>query len=84
MSSEGVVGCETSAVNDVPQEIDPRKVRIGMGIIGVILVAAVVLFFVADDNVGRAIFFAVAVACVVRMWLLVRWVRRSGPTAPST
>ena len=63
-------------VTDATPEIDPRKVRIGVALISVIFVVAVVLFFVADDTLGRAIFFAVAVACLIRMWLLVRWVRR--------
>jgi hypothetical protein len=70
-------------VTDTPPEIDPRKVRIGLAIVGVVFVAAVVLFFVADDAVGRAIFFAVAAACLFQMWRLVRWIRRSGPAAPT-
>jgi hypothetical protein len=63
-------------------EVDPRRIRIGLAIIGVIFVAAVVLFVVVDDPLGRAIFVGVGLVCIVRMLLLVRWVRGRDVTPP--
>ena len=54
---------------------DRRKVRLGLGLIGVVFVASVVLFFVINDTLGRAVFFGVAFVLLVRMILLVRWLR---------
>ena len=54
---------------------DRRKVRLGLGLIGIVFVAAVVLFFVVSDKFGKAICFGVAAVLLVRMLLLVKWLR---------
>jgi hypothetical protein len=54
---------------------DPRKVRIGLAMISVVVLAAVVLFLVIDDAIGRAIMFAVAALGIVRAYLLSRSLR---------
>ena len=57
-------------------QVDPRKVRIGLAMISVVVLVAVVLFVVIDDPVGRAVMFAVAVLGIVRAFLLTRSLRR--------
>jgi hypothetical protein len=57
---------------------NPRKVRLGLFIIGVILVAAIIMAIVVKDPVGRAIFVAIMILAFVRMILLVNWLRRGG------
>ena len=54
---------------------DRRKVRLGLAVIGLVFVAAVVLFFVVDDKFGKAVLFGVAAVLLVRMLLLVKWLR---------
>ena len=57
---------------------DPRKVRMGLAIISVVVVLAVVLLFVVEGPVGKALMFAVAATAIVRVALLVRWLRSEG------
>jgi hypothetical protein len=57
-------------------EPDPKKVRIGLVLISIVVLVAVVLFFVIDDAVSQAIMFAVAVLGIVRVAVLLRSVRR--------
>ena len=59
--------------------ISPARIRFGLIIIATLFVASIVLVAVVNDPIGRAIFFAIAVAAIVRGWLLVRWIRRGGP-----
>jgi hypothetical protein len=73
---------DSRTVEERSTDIDPRKVRVGLAVVALIFVASVVLFFVVDDPLGRAIFFAVGVVCLVRVGLLARWVRRGGNAAP--
>jgi hypothetical protein len=56
-------------------ERDPRKVRIGLAIISLVVVIAIVLFAVVDAPAGKALMFAVAATAIVRAFLLVRWLR---------
>ena len=49
-----------------PTAVDPRKVRIGLTVISIVVLVAVVLMVVIDDPVGRAIMFGVAALAVVR------------------
>jgi hypothetical protein len=49
-------------------EIDPRKVRLGMMFMGAVTVIAIVLLIAVDDPVGRFIFGFVAVAGLVQTW----------------
>jgi hypothetical protein len=66
-----------------PPPLDPKKVRIGLAMVGVVLVAALVLFFVVDSALGQAVMFAIAAVALVRAYLLSRWLRREGPGARS-
>ncbi len=70
------------AMTDATPPPNPRKVRLGLLIIGVILVVAIILAIVVKDPVGRAIFVAIMILAFVRMILLVNWLRRGG--APGT
>ena len=57
-------------------QLDPRKVRLGLALISVVVAVAIVLLFVIDDPVGRAIMFGVAALGIVRAFLLTRSLRR--------
>lgn len=54
---------------------DPRKVRMGLAIISIVVVLALVLVFVVEAPAGKALMFAVAATAIVRAFLLVRWLR---------
>ena len=57
-------------------QADPRKVRIGLAIVSLVVLLAVILFVLVDDPIGRAVMFAVAAMGVVRAYLLSRSLRR--------
>ena len=61
-----------------PQEpqIDRRKIRIGLALIVVVVIAAVILMFVVEAPAGKAVMFAIAVTAFVRAFLLSRSLRR--------
>ena len=65
-----------SAMTEPEPQLDPRKVRIGLLMISVVVAVAIVLLFVIDDPVGRAVMFAVAALGVIRAFLLTRSLRR--------
>jgi hypothetical protein len=60
--------------SDGPQ-VDRRKVRLGLAVITAVVVVALVLAFVVDSSVGRAIMFAIALLGIVRAFLLSRSLR---------
>lgn len=60
---------------DVPQ-VDPRKVRMGLILVAVVVLVALSLAVVLDDVVGRSVMFAVAALGIVRAFLLTRSLRR--------
>jgi hypothetical protein len=66
-----------------PDQLDPRKVRIGLVMIAAVVVIALGLAAVVDSDLGRAIMVGIAVLGVVRAWLLYRSLRRRGLTGPS-
>jgi hypothetical protein len=49
-------------------ELDRRKVRLGMILIGAVTVIAIVLLITIDDPVARFIFAFVAIASLVQTW----------------
>jgi hypothetical protein len=63
-------------------EVNSRKIRLGLVVVGVIFATAIVLLFTVSDPIGRAIFVGVAVVSIVRVALLVRWIRTGGPGRP--
>lgn len=58
--------------------LDPRKVRVGLAVVGVVLVVALVLLLVIDSAFAKAIMFAIAAVALVRAYLLSRWLRTQG------
>jgi hypothetical protein len=67
---------ETCAMPE--QEMDPRKVRIGLAMIAAVVVIALALIVVVDSTVARAVMAGIAVLGVVRAYLLYRSIRREG------
>ncbi len=65
--------CQTPPMAD---EVNVAKVRIGLAIIGVVIVLALGLSVVIDSAVGRAIMFAVALTAMVRAYMLYRSLRQ--------
>jgi hypothetical protein len=61
---------------DPAEEVDRRRVRVGLVIVGVMVVVAVVLLAIIDEPVGRAVMTAVLFAALVRAAFLVRTIRR--------
>jgi hypothetical protein len=59
-----------------PQEPNVAKVRIGLAVLGLVLVVALVMIAVIDSPVGKAVMFAIAATVVVRAFLLYRSLRR--------
>jgi hypothetical protein len=57
-------------------QVDPRKVRMGLIVIAIVVVVAAVLVAVLDDPLGRAVMLAVAAVGIVRAFLLTRSLRR--------
>lgn len=62
-------------------ELNPRKVRVGLIIVAVTVVVAIVIAVVIDDPLGRFVMVFVALAALLRAFLLVRWLKREGPRA---
>jgi hypothetical protein len=54
---------------------DRRRVRLGLALISVVVVVAVVMFFVVPEAPGKALMLVIAVIAVVRMYMLARWLR---------
>ena len=61
---------------DTPQELDRRKVRIGLAIISAIVLVSLVLVAVVDSAFGKAVMFAIAAMAFLRLFLLTRSIRR--------
>lgn len=58
------------------QQMDPRKVRIGLAMVVIAVVVAVALIAVVDSNLVRAVMAGIAVLGIVRAFLLYRSIRR--------
>ena len=56
--------------------MDPRKVRIGLALIGVVILVALVMVAVVEAPAGKALMFAIAMTALVRAYLLYRDLRR--------
>jgi hypothetical protein len=57
------------------QQMDPRKVRIGLAMVVVTVVIAIALIAVVDSALVRAIMVGIAVLGIVRAFLLYRSIR---------
>jgi hypothetical protein len=60
---------------------DQRRVRIGLAIISLVVLVAAVMFFVVEEPAGKGLMLVIAGVAIARMVMLVRWVRRGGPSA---
>jgi uncharacterized membrane protein len=60
-------------------KVNPRKVRLGLAIIGLVLVVALVMMAVVESPAGKAVMFAIALTALVRAYLLARSLRSEGP-----
>jgi hypothetical protein len=61
--------------DETPPERSVAKVRIGLALIGVVILVALVMAVVVEAPAGKAIMFAIAVTAVVRAYLLYRYLR---------
>jgi uncharacterized membrane protein len=61
---------------DPSDEYDPRRIRAGLIILGVVVLVAAVLAIALDDGLARLVMFAIVVFTVARMYLLTRRIRR--------
>lgn len=59
-------------VMDQGEEINPRKIRIGMMIVGAVTVISIVLLLAIDDPSARFVFGFVAVASLIQTWRIRR------------
>ena len=66
-------------VDDAPPEMDRRKVRMGLALITVVVVAALVLAALIESPVAKAVMTAVVLVGFVRLWLLTRSMRNLPP-----
>jgi hypothetical protein len=57
-------------------QIDRRKVRLGLALIGLVLVVALVLLFAAEGAIVKALMFAIALTAFVRLFRLTRSLRQ--------
>jgi hypothetical protein len=58
------------------EETNVTKVRIGLGLITVVVVVALAVMAVIDSPVAKAVMFAIALTALVRAFLLFRSLRR--------
>lgn len=59
--------------------VDRKRVRLGLALIGLVLVVAIVMVFVVEAPAGKAVMFAIALTAFVRAYLLARSLRSEGP-----
>jgi hypothetical protein len=62
--------------DETPQERSVVKVRIGLALIGVVILVALVMVAVVEAPAGKALMFAIALTAMVRAYLLYRDLRR--------
>jgi uncharacterized membrane protein len=59
-------------------DVDPRRVRIGLVFLTVVVVVALVIAVVVDDVVARVLMIGIALFTVARAYLIARALRRGG------
>ena len=67
--------------DETPQEISVAKVRIGLALVGVVILVALVMVAVVEAPAGKALMFAIALTAVVRAYMLYRSLRREQQAA---
>jgi hypothetical protein len=67
--------------DETPRERSVTKVRIGLALIGVVILVALVMMVVVEAPAGKAVMFAIALTALVRAYLLYRSLRREQQAA---
>jgi len=62
-------------MDDARPELNPRKIRAGLAMVTIVVVAAIILIFLIEAPLGKAVMFAVALSGIVRAYLLSRSLR---------
>ena len=62
--------------DETPPQRSVAKVRIGLALIGVVILVALVMIAVIEAPAGKAVMFAIALTAFVRAYLLYRDLRR--------
>jgi hypothetical protein len=62
---------------------DVTKIRIGLAMIGVVILAGLVGVFAIDAAVGKAVMFAIVLTALVRAYMLYRSLRNDQAAAAS-
>jgi predicted lysophospholipase L1 biosynthesis ABC-type transport system permease subunit len=63
-------------MSDAPSpEIDPRRVRIGLAMLAVVVLVALAIFLLVDNGVARVLMGAIVVFGVLRTFVLLRAAR---------
>jgi hypothetical protein len=60
---------------------NPKKVRLGLALLTLVVVAAIIAAIVIDSSFGKAIMVAIAFTVLVRAFLIARWLRQGGAAA---
>jgi hypothetical protein len=61
-----------------PDDVDPRRVRLGLAFLAVVMVVAVGIFMATDDALGRLVTGFIIVFTLGRAWFLRRALKRGG------
>jgi hypothetical protein len=61
-------------------QVNVTKVRIGLALVGIVIVAALATMFAIDSAPGKAVMFAIVLTVMVRAFLLFRSLKREGVT----
>jgi hypothetical protein len=65
-----------TAMSDADEPtLDPRKVRIGLAMVTVVVLIAIVGLVLIEAPAGKALMFAIAAIGFVRAFLLRRWLK---------
>ena len=64
---------------DLPPQLDRRKIRIGLAMISVVVIAALIGVAVVEEPAGKALMFAIAAVGFLRLFLLTRSLRKPPP-----
>ncbi len=68
----------TADVTMPSDDVDPRRVRIGLVLVSIVFLVSLVLALTVDDPLGRAVMAAIALSAVLRAMLIVRSLRKDG------
>ena len=55
-----------------PDEVDRRRVRMGLALLTVVVIAALLILFLVDNPVAQILAMAVLLFTLLRTWFMVR------------